>query len=334
MLKKNNLAVFAMTVIGFLSLLTSGTIAQKTVSVKTDQLTTSAEFNILQKYIEVSSILIVDRQKVFIDASKEDKASLFRFHLAFQFVRNSELNQSQKDLILESISDLSSDDYDTTKNRTNAKTKNEAIEIRAGTLFSDREVFEVFEVLGSDKSGLETLKKYQAVVSLNNKEERDGVFKNYSSEDKRLYWKVKLAVTLASLNLDKQKQDFILEAISLLENESVQYSSSDIKTQNLLDEFMKRALEVFPKEQVYRIFISLIGEAPPCSLANQKTAPATTNLEGNCNCRSSFYCSEYVVKDTACKRGCSLTPDGCGLFGSQSCVGQCKSTAFPDLNLK
>ncbi len=320
-----------MTVIGFLSLLTSGTYAQKTVSVKTDQPTTTiSDADIITKYIEISSVPITERQKVFIDASKEEKANLFKFHLAFQFVRNSTLNQSQKDLILESISDLSPDDYDLTKNRINAKTKNETIEIRAETLFSTREAFDIFGNLGSDKSGLETLKKYQAVVSLNNKEERDNFFKNYTSEDKKIFWKVKLATTLASLNLDKEKQDFILEAISLLENESVQASSLDIKTQNLLDEFLKRALEMFPKQQVYRIFISLTGEAPPCSSANQKTAPVTTNLAGSCNCRSSFYCSEYVNSDTSCRGGCNPTSSGCGIFGFSSCTGVCKSNVFPD----
>jgi hypothetical protein len=45
--------------------LTSGTYAQKTVSVKTDQPKISAEPDILQKYIEVSSLPNGERQKAF-----------------------------------------------------------------------------------------------------------------------------------------------------------------------------------------------------------------------------------------------------------------------------
>ncbi len=326
MLKKNNLAVFAMTVIGFLSLLTSGTNAQKT-----DQLTATSDSDIVARYVEISSIPITKRQKAFSDVSNEMKANLYKFHLAFQFVKNSTFNQSQKDLILESISSLSPDDYDQTKISTNSKIKNDAIEIRAETLFSSRETLDIFGNLGGNKSDLEILNKYHTVISFN-KAERDNFYKSSSSEDKKLIWKVKLAVSLSTQYFDKPKQDFVLEGISLLGNELLYSSVPDNKIQSLLDEFQKRSLLLFPKEQVYKLFVSLFGNPPTCSVQqNDPVLPTTNQLQGyNCNCTSSFWCSEYVQAKTACKRGCTATTSGCGIFGGSSCSGACKSTIFPD----
>jgi hypothetical protein len=310
--------------------LTADTIAQNTVSVKTEQPTTAtSDSNIVTKYIEISSIPIIKRQKAFSDVPNELKANLYKFHLAYQFVKTSKLNQSQKDLILESISGLASDDYDLTKNRTNAKTKNDAIEIRAETLFSTREVFEVFGNLGGDKSDLEILNKYQTVISFN-KAERDNFYKNSSSEDKKMMWKVKLAVSLATQDFDKSKQDFVLEGISLLGNELLYSSVPDSKIQIVLDEFQKKALLLFPKEQVYKMFVSLFGNPPVCSVDQKDLVLPTITQDYNCNCTSSFWCSEYVQSKTACKRGCTATTSGCGILGGSACSGACKSTIFPD----
>ena len=154
MLKNNNLALFTLIIVGLVSSLTTNIFAQKVEISQTKPSVTITDTDIWQKYIEVSSLPIGKRPKVFSDLSKEMKANLFRFHLASQFVKRPNLTKVQKDFILESLSNLSADDYDSTKGGTNFESKAENLEARAKILFSDKEIFEIFANMQSDENDL------------------------------------------------------------------------------------------------------------------------------------------------------------------------------------
>jgi hypothetical protein len=96
-MKTNKFALLTLILLGLFSLNIS---AQKT---ETDQ---NLETDILQKYIEVSALPMGKRQKAFSESPDEMKANLFKFHLAFQFVKRPNLTKDQKEVILEGISNI------------------------------------------------------------------------------------------------------------------------------------------------------------------------------------------------------------------------------------
>lgn len=86
--KKNNLAFVALFLVGLISSLTINTFAQQKTWVEGEQpQKVIAEDNLLQNYIKISSLPMNKKSGVFSDLSAEDKAALFKLHLALQFVK-------------------------------------------------------------------------------------------------------------------------------------------------------------------------------------------------------------------------------------------------------
>ena len=102
--------------------------------------------------IEVMSLLQGKRQKAFSELSNENKAYVFKVGLALQFIKRPNLNKNQNDLILETISKISSDTYDksTSEKITKAEKEFQDLEGKALELFSPNEAFEIFATLNGD----------------------------------------------------------------------------------------------------------------------------------------------------------------------------------------
>ena len=98
--KQNNLAYLTLFLVGLFSLFSINISAQKG-----DTQNGNLTDKVLQNYINISSLSMDERRTFFNEKlSSADRANIFKFHLAFQFVKRPNLNEQQKDLILESIS--------------------------------------------------------------------------------------------------------------------------------------------------------------------------------------------------------------------------------------
>lgn len=168
--KKNNLAFVALFLVGLISSLTINTFAQQKTWVEGEQpQKVIAEDNLLQNYIKISSLPMNKKSGVFSDLSAEDKAALFKLHLALQFVKRQNLTKHQKDIILQSISTVSSDTYNKTKDRKNTEMSAQTLQARATSIFSQREAFEIFASLGGNEEDVGMLRKYQIFSDLKTK---------------------------------------------------------------------------------------------------------------------------------------------------------------------
>ncbi|CAN5686583.1 hypothetical protein BH24ACI2_BH24ACI2_09660 [soil metagenome] len=189
-----------MLVVGLISFLTLNTIAQEKLSVdKNQSQKVNAKNNVLQSYIEISSLPMNERRKFFNDLSAGDKANLFKLHLALQFVKRPNLSNEQKDLILQTIPTLSFESYEKANSEAIAKTRQEAslLQQKARVIFSKQEGFEIFANLGGDTTEIDLLQKYQDISTLSLSKRKD-VFRKVLAKDKSNLWKVHLALNLAT----------------------------------------------------------------------------------------------------------------------------------------
>ncbi|MBA3634375.1 MAG: hypothetical protein H0W58_16445 [Acidobacteria bacterium] len=176
------------------------TIAQEKLSVdKNQSQKVNAKNNVLQSYIEISSLPMNERRKFFNDLSAGDKANLFKLHLALQFVKRPNLSNEQKDLILQTIPTLSFESYEKANSEAIAKTRQEAslLQQKARVIFSKQEGFEIFANLGGDTTEIDLLQKYQDISTLSLSKRKD-VFRKVLAKDKSNLWKVHLALNLAT----------------------------------------------------------------------------------------------------------------------------------------
>lgn len=173
MKKTSNLMYIGGMLLFIISILAQNSYAQKSVKTKIDEPQKQAKKSFLQTYIDISALSMNDRRAAFIDLSSEDKAGIFKFHLAFQFVKRANLTKEQKDLILESIGSISTDTYDFTKDRTGAQAMAKNIEIRAAPLFSKQEIFEIFASIGANKADTEMLQNYASLSTLSGPDRKE-----------------------------------------------------------------------------------------------------------------------------------------------------------------
>jgi rubrerythrin len=316
MLKKNNLAVFAVMVIGFLSLLTSDINAQKTVSVKTNLPTTSADSDILQKYIEVSSLPNGERQKAFSEVSNEMKAKLFRFHLAFQFAKRPNLSNDQKGLILDAIMSASPDVYDTKKTESSNRLQLMSVEARAKSVFQGREGYEIFANLASDTNDIEIFKNYQEISSIYNLIERKDAFRQSTPVEKSQLWETHLSLKLAGLTNNQDQMNLIVELITLIDSDTYTITEKSEKWKALdekLSDITKRIHENFSKKEAFEIFARLGGEG-------SSKSPTPTKQKPNCSCSTR---SDYCWGDSCLGGSCNGSSRGCGTIYIYECNGMC-----------
>lgn len=296
--------------------------AQKTVSVKTEQPQTSVgKKNVLQNYIDISSLTMNKRPKVFNELSAQDKANLFRFHLALQFIKRPNLSKEQKDVILDGILITTSETYSKESPDKIAKTQQEngLLEARAKVAFLGQEGFEIFASLSGDNNDVQNLQKYQLVTAFKYQVERRAAFSNLSIQEKSNTMRIHLALQMANRSLNKEQNEFIVEAMSLI-NPSIYGVKKGMDEWNKIHEslnFLKdRMMSFFPKEEAFEIFASLGGE--------KGSTENTEELAPNCSCSgSSDYCGWWRSGASCGGGSCRFQVGGCGTGLWYDCDGMC-----------
>lgn len=248
--------------IGLIGSLTANLSAQNKVWVENNPLQKANAANkVLQSYIDVSLLPMNKRPKAFSDVSAVDKANIFRLHLALQFVKRQNLTKDQTDIILESISAISPDTYDRTKDRKNTEMSAQSLQARAASIFSQQETSEIFASLGGNKEDIETLTNYQNINAFPSRTEKQDAFGKLSPINKSNFWKVQMLLSIATnSNLNVEQQNLILETITSINPEL--YTKDDsklkIKRERLLP-LKEKIMKAFPEEVGVPIF-SMMGD--------------------------------------------------------------------------
>jgi hypothetical protein len=298
-------------IIGLLLSLTAITNAQKTGSV-------------VQKYIGISSLPAGQQQKFFSELTNEDKATLFRFHLAFQLTKRSLLTKQQQDLILEVIQTISPQSYDRTDPELTAKTRQagQLLEQKAMLLFSRQEAGEIFAALGGNQQDVNLLKQYESLGGYSFAD-RKVIFRKTSAEDKSALWRIHFAYALAfDTELNGLQRSLILEVSSILTHEvfSILKGTPQWQQQDEINRGLQvKALQLFAKEKATAIF---------ATLGTNTKVPTTNNFEiegGDCSCCSSCWVSSSCppLTNTCRSGGCTTKDNGCGFAGWYECNGRC-----------
>lgn len=287
----------------------------------TQTLKVNAKNNVLQNYIEISSLPINERKSFFSSISATDKADIFKLHLALQFVKRPNLTDEQKELILETIPTLSSESYKKNNSQIVEKVQQEAMMLqqKARIVFSKQEGFEIFASLGGDTTDIDMLQSYQYISDFD-MTARKYIFGKALAKDKSNLWKVHLALYLAKHSeLTKEQKKIILEGITLFTPElykiPVKSWSGEIETDNeAIQLFTKRAQEVFSKEKGAEVFEKLGGAESQYS-RNLDEIESSMLRADNCGCsRASDWCWETCIGV-----GCKQTTWGCGTGWSYPC---------------
>jgi len=298
--------------------------AQKTDKVKAEKSQiVFKQKDVLQNYIDISSMAKDERKQFFGELSSEEKANLFKLHLALQFVKRPSLNIEQKDLILESISFATPDIYDKTnieKSRQNA----DLVGQKAKNIFSKQEFFEIFADFNGEETDVGLLRKYQDISNLSMSKRRD-VLEKLSAAEKSNLWKLHFTLHLVKIaQLSNQQMKIIIEAISILTPELYEIPKDDLeweaKVNRPIQLFSSRAVSVFSKDEIAKIFSNFGGKTN--SSKDDTKDNHTELLDARCNCSRQWAdCSGL----SQCGGLCSVPPGGgsCGFGGLYVCNGIC-----------
>ncbi|HMS40428.1 MAG TPA: bacteriocin fulvocin C-related protein [Pyrinomonadaceae bacterium] len=319
--KENKRAFFTLFVAVLFSTLSVNIFAQTTESAQTEQPQISVkQKDVLQSYIDISSLPKDKRKEFFSNLSAEEKANLFKTHLALQFVKRPNLTTEQKELILETISFATPNVYDK-NNKEKSRQNSDLLGQKAKNLFSKQEFFEIFADLSGETTDISLLRKYQDISNLSTIKRKE-VLRGISAYDKSNLWKFHFASYLIKLPILTSKQmKLILDAVAFITPElyGLQRISSEwkIKVDEPAQLLTGRAFEVFTKDEVTEIFANLGGKIP-----------VTTENDGEslipvCHC-SRQWLDCYGIQ--SCGGLCSVPPGGgeCGFGGLYDCNGWCR----------
>ncbi len=253
--------------------------------------------------------------------SSEDKANIFKLHLAFQLVKRPNLSIEQKDLILESLSMISPDSYDISKpqKRNEAQQQATLIEAKVKTLFTQQEGFEIFASLGGSQEDSITLQRFQYMNNLKTRVDKYKNYDSYSPNSKSDFWKLQFAIPLLE-DFTMTQKSLLVEAIANVSPDLYKNEKTDdlkIKRENLMP-LIERISIAFPSEIRIPIF-TIVGKDEIDSM----------NLEAaRCHCLLDSWFSGCGV-NSVCKGGaCNDNPNNgthCGFGGLWSCDGRCEA---------
>jgi hypothetical protein len=267
------------------------------------------------------------RPKAFSDLSAEDKASLFKLHLVLQFVKRPNLTQEQKNIILESVSTITSDSYNKESSEKRLKAQQDAsvLEQKVKSVFPRREGAEIFASLGGNQEDIEMLQKYVNIANLPTVAQRKKSFRQSSATDKGNLWKIQMAYYLAKdEELNGLQRDFILRMINFINPrmfELTKGSAERDKMEGIVMNLKTEADNLFLEKKSIKIFASLASSKE----ASLKDLPINPNLApppADCTCRQGWTsCSSGYT----CANGgqCVATESGCGFFWYYECNGDC-----------
>jgi hypothetical protein len=321
--KKNSLALYTLLIVGLFSLFTSNILAQETPTAGKADL----ENSVSQNYIDISSLPRDERKRFFANLLAEEKANLFKLHLALQLVIRPNLTKDQKDLILESISFVTPHTYD--KNNLgkleNTRQDGGLLGQKTRELFSKQEFFEIFADIGGGKTEIKLLRNYLDISALSVPKRMDALQKA-TAKDKSNLWRVHLALHLAKMpGLNSRQMEIISETITFATPELYKIPRDSSEWIDKVSEPVQlltiRALEVFAKNEVAEIFSKFGGKKP--SSGDSIVPKGGFIPDGLCNCSRQWSDCPGI---TSCRGLCEVPPGGgqCGFLGMYTCDGICR----------
>jgi hypothetical protein len=331
MLKKNNLAVFAMMVISFLSLLTSGTNAQKAVSDKTEPtqqkcsgeqfvmpLSISVGNEAFSDYIKVASLKSKERRLAFSKQTNEQKANFIKVNLALQFIKRPNMTSDQKAFVLDAISKVSSDLYDKSDAEKVRLSEQSGLEMenRAIGIFTLKDAGDFIEPLmtGKDEE-IMLLQNYENLLK-NGMKTRKKIAREMPINERVNIWKTQLVYHLATANLSKPQRQFILDFFPFFSPESFEFYLKETKEESAksLQMLDTKIQTVFSKAESFAIF-EAIGIQ---KIVTDNEAELRSIAPEWCDCR--WYCDQGT-----CSTGtCNSDMKDCGPGGTLNCVYKCR----------
>lgn len=330
--KNNNLAFFTLLVVGLFSSLTLNIFAQKATISKTEQpqsKCTGEKFVLpssisigneaFASYLKAASLPVKERRTVFSALSNEEKANFFKIQYALQFIKRPNMTVQQRDFILEAVSKISPDLYDT-NNVEKARLSEQIgleIESKAFGLFTPSEAGDILAALFAKKDeDVALLQKYENLLK-NGTKARKKIVREMPVNDRVNIWKTQLVYHLATARLSKAQSEFIVEFLTNLSPAFFEHSANltreeSAKALAILD---KKILSVFSRAEEYAIFEEL-------GIQNPVTDTAETDLlaaPGECDCR--WYCGPY--NGTCGSGSCNIGTLDCGPAGTWLCYSKC-----------
>jgi hypothetical protein len=305
---KKQILFFAVLIISVVGILNEKTVAQTKVSAEQN--------NALQDYIDISSLEMGERRAFFGNLSAENKSNLFRLHLTLQFAQRSNLTKDQKDLILQTLSTLSTEKYSKTNSEATEKMRNEesSLQQKAKLIFSKQEGAEIFASLGGDANVVDMLRKYQDISKFS-MADRKAIFVKSTSAEKSNLWKIHLSSYLAKHSeLDTKQMNVVLAAIDLATSDFYDTPKESSEWKSKVDVplklFSKNAHKVFSTEKGSEIFDNLGGFETENTPKVNRVASAS-----DCGCSRQ---SDWCWND--CRGvGCTQKPSGCGTLWGYPC---------------
>ena len=274
---------------------------------------------ILENQIRLLSASLDSRAQIFSQSVPKDKSDLFRFHLALQLVKHSEMNQEQKNLILDSIS-LSTPETYLESNRIATQQKSQILQQRAMKLFSRELGNQIFADLSEPLVMIELLKKYQSVIAIPQLAVRKSVIDKSTPAEISFYYKMQMALSLViNFNLPREQQNLIIEVMSEVKPElyvNKDYNELQAK-QNHLKPLKEKIIKVFPVETGGTTF-AMIGDTE-----------IEIDLGGGlprCHCLLDSWFSGCTVTSSCNGGSCNDNPNNgthCGFIGLYACDGRC-----------
>jgi hypothetical protein len=323
MKKIHNLAIFAMVVIGFFSLMTSGTNAQKSASEKTDQPTCTGKPFVIPEsisvnneafadFIKVASLPMKERRISFSKQSNEQKANYIKTNLALQVIKRPNMTSDQKAFVLDAMSTISADIYDKSDPEKAKQSEEQglAMESRALGLFAYKDLGDFIEPMQTEKTvevGL--LQKYEELLK-NGMRTRKKIIREMPINERVNIWKTQLVYHLVTGKFSKIQNEFILDFLTTItpatfERSLTETQEESVKSLEILD---KKIQAFFSKSESFAIFEEL---------GIQKMVPDDSKIAPTfCECR--WTCTY----GTCGASGCVKFPE-CGPTGTWDCTNVC-----------
>jgi hypothetical protein len=204
----------------------------------------------LKMYGDMSALSMDKRRSAFSNASPKDRSDFVRIHLALYLARHSELNDGQKQIILDGMSLATPELYTDSPDR-QAKITEPLRQFanRIGAVFPQEEAVRVFATLGPPEPD-ELLQKYKDISALPI-DRRSTAFSTASPQGSSDLMRTHLALYLASHpDLTGEQKQLIMDVVSVVTPEL--YTNSPdrkAKRDELLSQFARRIRAVFSQEE-------------------------------------------------------------------------------------
>jgi hypothetical protein len=285
----------------------------------------SSERGGLRKYLEIISTPLNERPKAFSNLSNTDRATVLRIHLASQFERRPGMSEQQKDVILETISSVAAENYNTDNPDREAKARilSQSFQARVANLFSRRDSYEIFSSLSGNPTELGFLQRYNAMLENEGFASRKQRFIRGSEDERSGLMRAQMVYYLATASLALDQQRFFVKMIDAAVPAAFGLPADDLaptrKETLILFNLKEEAQKLFSKDEMFAFFMSLgIHDIDRAREARDSILP-----ENQQTCLCNWYCApcyECVVLN----HNCNATKVGCGWDLLEACTSPCR----------